>query len=277
MKLPGLGEVKNKNLMLGGGVVVGIVAYAYYRRNKANAAAASAASTTDTSGVDPNAIDPNTGIPYGEEQGYASPYYEGSISNPYVDQTGQTSGTGTATGQYANNEQWYSDALTESTNYFGVSFATATSGFGKYLTQNKGGLNSDEYQAVSEVVALIGPPPVGGPFQLIQAPPTQTNPPPPPSGGSTGGGTSTPPPSGGGSTAPPPPVTDPHAGQHWIPPQVATLVDGWSLVHYNQEHYGGNSGTLATLESLNPGLNPNDTHHGGKIMIRTSNGGWVNN
>lgn len=277
MKLPGLGEVKNKNLMLGGGVVAGVVAYAYWKRRQSNAAA-TAASSTDSSGVDPNAIDPNTGVPYGQEQGYGSNYYEGSIPNPYVDQTGQTSGTGTSTGQYANNEQWYSDALTESTNYFGVSFTTATSGFGKYLTQSKSGLNPDEYTAVSEVVALIGPPPTGGPFQLIQAPPTQTQPPPPPSGG----GTTTPPPSGGGTTTPPPPsggttAPDPHAGQHWIPPQVATLVSGWSLVHYNQEHYGGNSGTLKTLESLNPGLNPNDTSHGGTIQIRTSNGGWVNN
>lgn len=271
MKLPGIGEVKDKNVLLGGGVVVGIVGFAYWKRHK------QAVTTTNadgsTSNVDPNAIDPNTGIPYGQEQGYGSNYYQGTISNPYVNQTGQTSGTGTATGQYSNNQQWYADALTESTNYFGVSFTTATSAFGKYLTQNRSGLNPDEYQAVSEVVALLGQPPVGGPFQLIQAAPVQTQPPPPPP---------TPTPTPVATPAPTPvstpaPVIDPHAGQHWVPPQVATLVDGWSLIHYNQEHYGGSGSTLRTLESLNPGLNPNDIHHGGRIYIRTSNGGWTYN
>lgn len=276
MKLPGLGEVKDKNVLLGGGVVVGIVGFAYWKKRQSVNTATTSSAGVDSGAVDPNAIDPSTGVPYGQEQGYGSNYYQGSIPNPYVNQTGQTSGTGTASGQYANNQLWYADALTEATNYFGVAFGTATSGFGKYLTQARGGLSPDEYAAVSEVVALIGPPPTGGPFHLIQAPPSQTSPPPPPSGG----GTVTPPPSGGGNTTPPPvqqPPADPHAGQHWIPPQVATLVGGWSLAHYNQEHYGGNSGTMATLRSLNPGLNPNDTSHGGTIMIRTSNGGWVRN
>jgi len=272
MKVPGVGEVDSKYVMLGGGVVAGLVGYAYYKRRKGSAASATA--STDSTGIDPNAIDPSTGVPYGQEQGYGSDYYQGTISNPYVSQTGQTTGTGTAAGQYANNEQWYQDAITQSTNYFGVSFLTASAGLGKYLTQNSGGLNPDEYMAVSEIVALIGPPPNGGPFRLIQAPPTQTQPPPPPGGG---GGT-TPPPSGGGGSTTPPPPTDEHAGQHWVPPQVATLVKGWSLVHYNQEHYGGNAATLSRLESYNPGLNPNDSNHGGKsIYIRTSNGGWTYN
>lgn len=272
MKLPGMGEVKNKNVMIGGGVVLGIVGFAYWKRHK------QAVTTTNadgsTSSVDPNAIDPQTGVPYGQEQGYAAPYYQGTISNPYVTQGSTTSGSGTTTGTYTNNEQWYADALTESTNYFGVSFNTATSGFGKYLTQSKSGLNPDEYQAVSEIVALIGQPPNGGPFKLIQAPPSQTNPPPPPGGGST-----TPPPNNNPPVNnPPPPTPDPHAGQHWVPPQVATLEKGWSLVHYNQEHYGGSGTTLATLKSLNPGLDPNDSIHGGRnIYIRTSNGGWTYN
>lgn len=80
-----------------------------------------------------------------------------------------------------------------------------------------------------------------------------------------------PPPSNGGGAAPPPP------GQtgHWQPPQVATLVAGWSLIKYNQEHYGGSATTLATLERLNPGLNPSDSQHGGTRLIRTSDARWV--
>jgi hypothetical protein len=277
MKLPGVGEVKDKNVMIGGGVVVGIVAYAYYKKRQAsNTAAASTTNTgIDPNAVDPNAIDPSTGVPYGQEQGYGSNYYQGSIPNPYVSQTGTTTGSGTTTGQYANNQAWYADALTESTNYFGVSFATATSAFGKYLTQSRTGLNPDEFTAVSEVVALIGQPPTGGPFQLIQAAPVQTPPPPPPPIPTP---TPTPTPVPQPQPVPvPQPTPDPHAGQHWVPPQVATLSPGWSLVHYNQEVYGGNPGTLSTLRSLNPGLDPNDTRHPGVTQIRTSNGGWRNN
>jgi hypothetical protein len=270
MKLPGLGEVKDKNVMIGGGVVVGIVAYAYYKRRQSNNAAAAATSTTDTSGVDPNAIDPSTGVPYGQEAGYGSDYYQGSISNPYVSQTGTTTGTGTATGQYTTNTAWYADALTEATNYFGVSFTTATSGFGKYLTQSPSGLNADEYQAVSEVVALLGQPPVGGPFRLIQAAPA------PPGGGTvtpppSGGGSTTPPPSGGGSSAPPPSGgTGIPAGYHMQPAQFDVLQGSESLRQYWQKHYPGNQQALQNLIDYNPSVPVDWTAHWA-MSIKTSN------
>lgn len=273
MKLPGLGEVQNKNVMLGGGVVVGIVAYAYYRRRQSANAAATA--VTD-GGVDPNAIDPSTGVPYGQEQGYGSDYYQGTISNPYVSQTGTTTGTGTAAGQYTTNTAWYADALTEATNYFGVSFGTATSGFGKYLTQSPSGLNPSEYQAVSEVVALLGQPPVGQPFRLIQAAPTTTPPPdttpppkttPPPS--TTPPPTSTPPPSGGGSGIPP--------GYHMQPAQFAVLPGSMSLRQYWQKHYGaGNPQALQNLIAYNPSIPVDWTAHMA-LSIKTSNAHLVPN
>lgn len=177
MKLPGMGEVKNKNVAIGGAVVVGLVAVSYYRKKKAASAAATSATATDASSVDPNAIDPNTGIPYGEEAGYAGGYYtNSSIPNPYVNQ-GSTIGTGGDT--YTTNGAWLSDAEQYASNQFGAAYSLATTALGKYLAQDPKGLQPDEYQLVSEVVATIGQPPVGGPYRLIQGVPVQN-----PSGGS---------------------------------------------------------------------------------------------
>lgn len=78
------------------------------------------------------------------------------------------------------------------------------------------------------------------------------------------------------ASQPPPssaPPTNPHAGQHLQPPQVATLVHGVSMAHWAAEHPGN---SLSVLQSLNPGLGPNDTTHP-TIQIRTSNERWVNN
>lgn len=94
---------------------------------------------------------------------------------------------------------------------------------------------------------------------------------------STSARPSTPAPSPAPAPSPTPAPPGGPAG-HWQPPQVATLVGGaggWSLVKYNQEHYGGSPATLATLERLNPGLNPNDSQHGGTIQIRTSDARWI--
>lgn len=175
MKLPGMGEVKNKNVAIGAAVVGGIVLLAYYRQKRK-------VPTSTGQTVDPNAIDPQTGIPYGEEQGSGGGYYtNASVPNPYVSQTGTQTTTGTG-GNYANNELWLAAAIQDATNLFGVTYTLATVAFGKYLAKTPGGLNPSEYQAVSEVVATIGPPPNGGPFPLIQNVGTPT-----PSGG--GGGT----------------------------------------------------------------------------------------
>lgn len=163
MKLPGMGEVSNKNVAIGAGVIGGIVLFAYWKKKKA-------IPVSDGSTVDPNAIDPATGIPYGQEAGSGGGYYtNSSVPNPYVNQT-STAGT---TGQmYTSNAAWLLDAEQYATDQFGVSYLLATSAFGKYLAQSPGGLSPDEYQAVSEVVALIGPPPTGT-HRLIQATPSQ--------------------------------------------------------------------------------------------------------
>lgn len=270
MKIPAVGEVKNKNVAIGAGVVGVIVLFAYYRKKKAVPA-------PDGSGtVDPNAIDPNTGVPYGQETGSDGGYYtNASVPNPYVSQTGTQTTTGTG-GAYANNELWLAAAIQDATNLFGVSYALATMAFGKYLAQTPGGLNPNEYAAVSEVVATIGQPPNGGPYRLIQASPTGST------SGSSGGesdGGSTPTTASGGNqgsqTSPPPAALDMSnyvpPGYHMQDAQVATLEHGRSLRNYAQGNYPTDTAThLNTLIQLNPGLNPDDTSHA-TMFIRTSN------
>lgn len=207
MKLPGMGEVKNKNLLLGGSVVVGIVGYAYWKKRKRIPTASADGSTTS---VDPNAIDPSTGVPYGQEQGSGGYYVGSSVANPYVSQ-GSTI-TQPNPQAYTTNTAWISDAEQYAQNVFGVSYGTAASGLGKYIRQDPHGLNPDEYAAVSEVVGLIGPPPVGT-FRLIQAAPTPT----PPSGSGSGSGNGEP--DGGGSHPPPPPPVQQHTPGTPVSPQ----------------------------------------------------------
>lgn len=272
MKMP---TGKNKTLAIGGAVVGGL-ALMMYIRNKRNAQ--STAASTDTSGYDPNAIDPSTGLPYGQEANvdpqtgltYAQ---ESGLGYGYagsaVTQSGSaTSGIG---GTYTTNTQWMSDALQAAQNYYGATYTLATAALGKYLAQDPTGLQANEYSLVSEVVAQIGQPPVNGPYRLIQ---NNTTPPP------SGGGTTTPPPPPPPPPAPPAPPSDNGgvpAGYHMQPPQVASLAKGTSLHMYWQTHYAGNNQALTNLISYNPGLNANDTQHPGVTQIRTSEAHLVPN
>jgi len=178
MELPGGKKLDKKKLAIGGGVAGVIVVFMVWRRKK-NAAAATAANAADGgSGVDPNSIDPATGIPYGEETGYGGYYMGSAVPNPYV----SASGSPTVSGQtYTNNLAWEADAVQYSTSYFQASPILAASATGKFLSQDAHGLNTAEYALMSEIVGLIGMPPQGS-FRLIQAAPSQ-NP----------GGSSTPP------------------------------------------------------------------------------------
>lgn len=202
-----MGEVKNKNVAIGAAVVVSLVAVSYYRKKKNASATAQGTST-----VDPNAIDPATGISYADEQGYSSGYYtNASIPNPYVN---QASMAGTSTSLYTDNLSWLTGAEQIATNQFGATYALATSALGKYLNQSSVGLQADEYQLVSEVVAVIGQPPIGGPYRLIQAAPVQN-----PSGESGGGSTPTPEPPEPTPTPTPRPIdTNPPPAQPFPAP-----------------------------------------------------------
>jgi hypothetical protein len=270
MKMP---TGKNKTLVIGGAVVGGLAIIFYIRKKKTASSTA-----TGTSGYDPNAIDPNTGLPYGQEAGvdpntgltYGQETgglgfgYSGSA----VNQGGAaTSGTGQTV--YTSNTQWMSDAQQDAQNYFGASYSLTTSALGKYLAQSPQGLDDNEYAVVSEVVAQIGQPPVGQPYRLIHAPvvnnpapPSPVNNPPPPP-------VNNPPPPPVNNPPPPPPNNGIPPGYHMQPPQVATLSAFESLRTYWKRHYPGNNQALTNLINYNPGVGVDWTAHG-DILIRTS-------
>lgn len=230
MKLPGGKEIKNKPLAIGAGVIGVVVFYIYYQKRKAAAAA------VDTTAVDPNAIDPATGIPYSEETGYAQNLSGSSIPNPYVGQGGTVTTSGGA--GYTSNVQWIGDAEQYATGYFNASVTLAGSALSKYFAQTPGGLNPDEFQLISELVGLMGPPPVGT-FRLIQ------------NNGSTGA----------------------TGGQHQQEAQHATLAHGVSLRTYSRWNP---TSKLDVLLTLNPTLTADNTSHP-TMQIVTSAPHLVNN
>lgn len=208
MKLPGIGEVKPTYVWIGGGVVGGIVLYAYAKRRAAKNAAAADTSSADSSTTD-NSIDPTTGLPYADEGGvYGYGAIDPSTGVPYQYESGTTNAT-TSANTITTNQEWLGQAEQDAQEIFGATYTLASGALGKFLAQTPGGLNDSEYLVVSEVLAELGQPPVGGPYRLIHAPSTPTGGGggitggQPPSGG--GGGTTTPP-TGGGTVSPPVPA-----------------------------------------------------------------------
>lgn len=198
MKIPGIGDVKNSWVAIGGSVFAGVLGYAYYKNHKANAAAATASAAAadstqyaDTGGSPDygtnyggeyysgyGGVDPNTGVPYAYEN--------------YMDY-GQSSSSSTIT----TNEEWVTEAIQDAEG-FGATYAVAQSAVETYMAQTPTGLSAGQYTLMQGVVAELGQPPTGGPYRLIQASSGVTSPPgggsnPPPSGGQ-------PPSSGGGET-----------------------------------------------------------------------------
>lgn len=186
MKIPVIGEVKPVYLYIGGGVVAVAVAYGYYKKKKsANAAAGATAGANavgDTSNQGDGSIDPVTGIPYADEGGvYGYGAVDPSTGVPYQ----YESTTSATTQQYSTNEDWASAGIAYAQSDLGATQTLAQSAVRDYLAQPVSGLIPAEYTLMSELLALIGPPPVGS-FKL------QEN-------FTTGGGN--PPSNGGGGTA----------------------------------------------------------------------------
>lgn len=192
MKVPGIGEVKTPYVVAGGGFVLGLLGYAYYKNKKqsaANAAASSAASqgTSDGTGAGSDGIDPQTGVPYSQEGGAYGSTYGGinpATGLPYYDEITQSTTTGSSNA-ITTNAQWIQQAESDAQNLFGYTEAVATSGVGKFISQTNAGLQPNEYQMMQSVLADLGQPPTGGPYRLIQAPSSTGG-----GGGTTGGGKS---------------------------------------------------------------------------------------
>lgn len=159
-----------------GGIGVAVVGGVLYFKNRSSTAATSAAAA-----VDPNAIDPNTGMTYASEQagtlGGTSGFSGLGFGTPTVD----TSAAGTTVGTaYTSNAQW-SQAVEAGLTALGWDAQAVGAAVGKYLLSMP--LTADQVTIVQTAVAEYGPPPVGTYAIIAKAAP-------PPS--TSGGGTPTP-------------------------------------------------------------------------------------
>jgi hypothetical protein len=188
IKIPGLGEVPKKTALIAGAGAVGIIAIVAIR-HRTSAATSSTPSATpgaaSDSSADPDAIDPNTGIPYSEEggsdvagySGYQIPYGTGGAGYDaggsgfdaagypigseadlawQAEQDG-TSATSTSTG-ITTNEEWVTEA---ESGVIPGSVSTISAAVSKVL----GGLavTSAQKDLFLEAVGVIGNPPQGYP------------------------------------------------------------------------------------------------------------------
>lgn len=252
MKIPGMGEVKNSYVAIGGGGMVLVLVYAGYRykKQKATADAAAAASnaasagdgtaTVDSTGAGANGIDPSTGIPYSEESAYGSTYggIDPATGLPYYDETSGTTSTGTT---FTTNSQWIQQAESDAQNLFNATYALAASAVGKYISQTSAGLLPAEYLLMQQILGELGQPP-DGTFRLIQASSTS---------GTTTGTTGTP-----------------------ASNSLANSVGKVVILNSNVQSFG-NAQQLAAhfgegmpeLEQYNPGLTPGQTSGVVKVPV----------
>lgn len=150
IELPGVGKVDQKYVLAAVGVLVGILAFAYWRRSQSPA--------PDAGYVIPDELVPDAD--------YVNP---GSSSNiPPQDLTG---------GSITTNEQW-SQKATEHLGNLGFDPRVVASALGKFFQRE--GLDAVSMDAVKTAVGQLGPPPVGGPWPIKAADSTA---PPPPTGG----------------------------------------------------------------------------------------------
>ena len=238
--VPGAGKTPKKAVVVIGGIAGVYVAWRWYAARKASAAAGAAPTPVDTS---------NTGAAQGSVSGYTNP---GGIP--------QTSTTSSAP---ADNAAWTAKVVSDLSGigYDGQAVALAV---GQYLAGQP--LTPDQQAIIRVAWGYDGKPPQSTNLSIIpaQGPPTPTP-------------TPTPEPTPVPEPTAAPVPTDPHAGMHLQPPQVATLEHGRSLVMYAKSVYPTDTQVhLQTLIALNPTLGPNDTTHP-TMLIRTSDARWVPN
>jgi|SRR5215469_1025445 len=220
--LPGVGPVK-KPVLIGGLVILAVIlGVAYYRHSRAagQQAAADASRTPD-----PNAVDPNTGLTYGEEaagvqagDGTGTGDNSGIVGyaqgNPiYSDQAGY----GPAP-TFLNNADWAQAVEQYLTSATGANPATVAAAIGAYLSGQP--LTQAQAVVVRSATGFFGAPPVSGPGGF---PPSLRTVPPSPGGTGGPGG------QGAAPKSPPGGVTFTaragHADASWVPVDGATKYE----------------------------------------------------
>lgn len=226
--VPQVGPVKKQYLIVAVAGVAGFVGYSYLKARKG----ASSSAATGAGSIDPNAVDPATGLTYGDELAAGSSSY----SNPNPGATG--SGSVSSTNQITTDTQW-AQAVENDARMASYDPTWLGQTMGAYLDRQP--LTSDQAAAVRSAWALYGHPPSNQPIVLT----------------TTGGS------NGGTGTAPATPhnlrwisgqVTKQSIGLAWDPVPGATDY----LVHFGPHNLSGSTvvtapQTSVTLGALQPG------------------------
>jgi hypothetical protein len=170
--------------LIGGGLGVLVIAYMYHKSKTAKAA---------TAPTDPNAIDPNTGLPYSSAglAGFGGALNSAAGTTPsaysYIDPATGTvvsgfGGQGGTVVQPKTNAQWFQQTEGYMITVLGYDPFTTSAALSKYLAGGMNGagaiLTPNEMSLVQTAWAAEGKPPVGVPEPHLASPPTgQTNPP----------------------------------------------------------------------------------------------------
>jgi len=144
VQLPAVGKVKREYLFAGGALIVGIVGYAWWAKSR------SGASELAVTPEDVGATD------------YVNP-------QTYRDSTQAVDATGKSPEDIDTNAEWTQKAV-ELLASVGFDAMMVTTALGKYL--NRQGLTTTEKGAVIAARGMVGDPPVGGPYPILDALPT---------------------------------------------------------------------------------------------------------
>lgn len=174
IKVPGLGDMPKKYAIGAVAAAAGLGVIVYIRSRKAASAAATAGvadATATGSGIDPNSIDPSTGIPYSEESGsysYGADNYGGYGGGSGYDTSGYPIGS-SADLQYQaeqvsgiqTNDEWVQQAV-------GGSVPGDPGAIQSALSAVLGGLTVTTAQKnlFLEAVGVLGQPPNGYPTPI---------------------------------------------------------------------------------------------------------------
>lgn len=164
-------KVKGKKWVwiAGGAGLFGVFYYLRKRKQAQQSTTDTTGNVTDTSAmaVDPNAIDPSTGMSYASE-GYGGGYLGGVYGSPYGGTFyGSQTQTTTPTRTVTTNAEWAqaSEAYLTTLGYHAMPVAVA---LGKYLSGQ--GLTNDQFNIVETAIGFEGTPPTTVP------PPHKSNP-----------------------------------------------------------------------------------------------------
>jgi hypothetical protein len=159
VQVPGIGPVKKTTALAGGAVVTGLVVIMYVRSRSTKNDAASV--------VDPNAINPVTGYPFGSPQDTAALAALNAGSPPVI---GSGGGDGVPDAPdigsgglpvFGSNAAWSQYAENYMTQNQNADAATVGNALGKYITG--GSLSQPQSDIVNSAIAIAGYPPVHGP------------------------------------------------------------------------------------------------------------------